>query len=318
MSALSVASLPRENRLPDSLPRLTALGQELNTAPEAFGELESAMHLLDDAEALRQKMQEDGYLFLPGYLNRDEVLAAREEIAAGLEAAGQLDVNYPREQLIAAPGTNNRMNPELAANSEALRQVLYAGAMMEFYTHFLGGPVRHFDYTWLRTVGPGQAAPPHMDIVYMGRGTHNLLTAWAPLNDIPINVGGLIVLEKSHRHERINSNYGRKDVDAFCTNDRSERRSETGSNIQSHGWLSKNPVKLRERLGGRWLTAQYRAGDLLTFTMNTIHASIDNRSKQIRLSSDSRYQLASEAVDERWVGENPIAHGPNAKRGMIC
>ena len=28
----------------------------------------------------------------------------------------------------------------------------------------------------------------------------------------------------------------------------------------------------------------------------------------IRLSSDTRCQLASEPVDERWIGENPIAH----------
>ena len=91
-----------------------------------------------------------------------------------------------------------------------------------------------------------------------------------------------------------------------------------GGNISYGGWLSQNPVKLRANLGGRWLTAQYRAGDLLTFTMKTIHAGIDNASDRIRLSSDSRYQLASEAIDERWIGENPIAHGPEGKRGMIC
>ncbi len=59
-------------------------------------------------------------------------------------------------------------------------------------------------------------------------------------------------------------------------------------------------------------------GDLLTFRMNTVHASLDNRSDRIRLSTDTRYQLASEPVDERWVGENPIAHGPAGRRGMIC
>ncbi len=318
MSVTSIGSLPVANRLPAALPCLTALGHELDTSSEAFGELESAMHLIDDAAALRQRMREDGYVFLPGYLNRYEVLAARDDITGHMERAGQLDTNFPPEALIAKAGRTTGVNPELAANSKALKQVLYSGPMMEFYTRLFGGAVRHYDYTWLRTIGPGQAAPPHMDIVYMGRGTHSLLTAWTPLSDIPINVGGLMILEKSHRHERINSNYGRKDVDAFCTNGRSERQSETGSNVQSHGWLSKNPVKLRQRLGGRWLTAQYRAGDLLTFTMNTIHGSIDNGSQSIRLSSDSRYQLASEAVDERWIGENPIAHGPNAKRGMIC
>jgi hypothetical protein len=71
-------------------------------------------------------------------------------------------------------------------------------------------------------------------------------------------------------------------------------------------------------MGGRWLTGEFRAGDLLTFSMYTVHASLDNQSKSIRLSSDTRYQLASEPVDERWIGENPIAHGLAAKRGRIC
>ena len=52
--------------------------------------------------------------------------------------------------------------------------------------------------------------------------------------------------------------------------------------------------------------------------MYTMHASTDNHSRAFRLSTDTRYQLASEPVDERWIGENPIAHGPAGKRGFIC
>jgi hypothetical protein len=50
--------------------------------------------------------------------------------------------------------------------------------------------------------------------------------------------------------------------------------------------------------------------------MFTLHCSLDNQSpvNRIRLSSDSRYQLASEPADERWIGADPIAHGPAAQR----
>ncbi len=69
----------------------------------------------------------------------------------------------------------------------------------------------------------------------------------------------------------------------------------------------------------RLLTAEeYRMGDLLIFSIYTVHGSLDNPSWQIRMSSDSRYQLASEPVDERWAGENPPAHGGNVVKGMIC
>jgi len=52
--------------------------------------------------------------------------------------------------------------------------------------------------------------------------------------------------------------------------------------------------------------------------MATVHASLDNQSTRLRLSSDSRYQLASEPADERWIGPNPIAHGPAGKKGKAC
>jgi hypothetical protein len=42
--------------------------------------------------------------------------------------------------------------------------------------------------------------------------------------------------------------------------------------------------------------------------MFTMHASLVNLSDRYRLSSDTRYQLASEPVDERWVGEKPKGH----------
>ena len=59
-------------------------------------------------------------------------------------------------------------------------------------------------------------------------------------------------------------------------------------------------------------------GDLLVFSMFTMHASTDNHTRRIRLSSDTRYQLAGEPVDERWIGEDPPAHGIHSKRGLIC
>jgi hypothetical protein len=52
--------------------------------------------------------------------------------------------------------------------------------------------------------------------------------------------------------------------------------------------------------------------------MDLVHGGLDNRSHRLRLSSDSRYQLASEPIDERWVGENPPGHGSAGKRGRVC
>ena len=39
----------------------------------------------------------------------------------------------------------------------------------------------------------------HVDNVYMGRGTQNLLTIWTPFGENPIEMGTLAVVESSHK-----------------------------------------------------------------------------------------------------------------------
>lgn len=305
----------------ETLPCLTSYDQELDTSPEAFGWLRDSSGVAEDAEELRSRMRDDGYIFLPGYLNRDQVIEARYACVQKLAEAGQLDLSCDIMEAVAAPDSQVKFMPELAQSNAPLMRVLYEGSMIAFYERLLGGPVRHFDFTWFRAVSPGRATPPHMDVVYMGRGTKNLFTSWTPLGDVSLDLGGLIVLENSHKHDRLNNNYGAKDVDTFCSNRREGDYTGMGGggNISNGGWLSRTPATLRRNLGGRWLTTpEFRMGDLLAFSVYTIHASLDNYSDRIRLSSDSRYQLASDPVDERWIGENPIGHGPAGKRGMIC
>ena len=74
----------------------------------------------------------------------------------------------------------------------------------------------------------------------------------------------------------------------------------------------------RNDAGLRWLTGDYRAGDLLTFSMHTAHLGLDNNANRIRLSCDIRYQPASEPADPRWIGADPSAHGSRSKVGVIC
>ncbi|MCA1595911.1 MAG: phytanoyl-CoA dioxygenase family protein [Chloroflexi bacterium] len=266
-----------------TLPRLTSANLELDTSPDRFGELRSSAAFLDEPQALRGRMDEDGYLFLPGYLDRDEVLAARREMTDRLAAGGFLDPDYPSIESVASQGTNMGFRPDLALNNEPLHQLLYTGRMIEFYETFLGGEVAHFDFTWIRAVSPGQSTRPHCDIIYMGRGSRTLYTSWTPLGDVPLETGGLIVLEGSHKHERLRAGYCSKDVDHFCLNRRDEGYTGMGGggNIAPGGVLSPNPVRLRDKIGGRWLTTNYQMGDLLVFSTYLVHASLDNHSNQI-------------------------------------
>ena len=133
--------------------------------------------------------------FLPGLLDRDQVVAARLEMLRKLRAAGCLHPDYPLEEGVANADFSNGFMAELAHDNAPLLKVLYDGPMMAFYKRFLGGEVRHFDFTWCRSKPPGAstATPPHYDIVFMGRGTQRLYTSWTPLGDMPIEMGGLMV-----------------------------------------------------------------------------------------------------------------------------
>ena len=82
--------------------------------------------------------------------------------------------------------------------------------MMRFSsTSCLGGEATHYDFTWMRTIPPGNGSPPHCDVVFMGRGSHRLFTAWVPFNDIPLEMGGLLLLEGSHKDEQ--------NLNTYCT-----------------------------------------------------------------------------------------------------
>ena len=289
----------------------------LDTSSERFGELRSSIELAGDGPALRGRMAEDGYLFLPGFLDRPEVQAARADLCRSLEAEGVLEPRYPAEQAIARAGLEMAFRPDLANASEPLKRVLYGPRVMGFYDVLLGGPARHYDFTWMRAIAPGKGSPPHCDIIFMGRGTPFVYTAWIPLGDIPLKTGGLIILEGSHRDEELRRTYCTLDIDTACEN-RGGNHQVSAAGYPGYGALSEDAPGLRAQMGGRWLTAEYRMGDFLTFPMFTVHGSLDNHSNEIRLSSDSRYQLASEPIDERWIGENPPGHGGSMVRKLIC
>jgi len=236
-----------------------------------------------------------------------------------LAANGCLHPDHPVEAGIAHPENPLFFNPKLANPNPEISRVVFGPELTGFYEGVFGGPIRHFDYIWVRSLGQAVGTPAHCDLVYMGRGTHRLLTCWVPYGEVPLEQSPLMLLEHSHlKSDRIKS-YLDSDVDTYCENRPEEVKKVKEEGGWSHqGWLSQNCVSLREKFGGRWLTAHFQPGDFLTFQMNMIHASLDNQTDHVRLSTDTRYQSASEPIDERWIGENPAAHGRAGKRGRIC
>jgi hypothetical protein len=256
---------------------------------------------------------------MKGYLDRDEVLAARASLTQRLAEAGVLDPAYPTIDAVCKPGSGYVFKPEITNGNAEVQRLLYEGRIPHFYRSLYGEDIRHYDFTWLRAIGPGKGTNPHCDLPYMGRGTHRHMTCWVPYGDISFQLGGLMVLEGSHKRMDLLENYVYRDVDAFCENKPKEADAAKAGKWSFTGTLSHNPPVVRNKFGGRWLTTEFQAGDFITFGMFLVHASLDNRTPNLlRISSDARYQRASEPIDERWVGLNPPGHTSAGKRGRIC
>ena len=285
----------------------------LDSSPEKFGFLRESSELIDNPSEALARLESDGYLYIPGFHSVDLVSAARQDLLNSLNQEGALaDADLGTTK----PDVAMYFRPDLGRSSSAIQDLVYSNATMAWFSTMFGEPALHYDFTWLRVIAKGQGTWPHCDIVYMGRGTRRLYTMWTPLTNIPLQVGGLIVLENSHRLTDLQQTYGQLDVDVVCSNNPGQNEVESHGFHQS-GAIALNPVKLRDDLGGRWLTAEnYQMGDALIFTMDTVHASLDNQTDFVRLSTDTRYQRASEPVDERWVGE-AIGHDL-PKRETIC
>jgi ectoine hydroxylase-related dioxygenase (phytanoyl-CoA dioxygenase family) len=267
---------------------------ELEFPGKYLDELREANELLGDVAALRARMEEDGYLLIRGLFERERVLEARRQMLEVLAREGALDPSAPLMDAKVAPGQTGsfRGGDNDLTRSPAFQELVTSPPIMGFFERFLGGEPMSYDYKWLRVVGPGSNTGAHYDVVYMGRGTHNLYTCWTPLGDVALEHGPLALLVGSHRFERVKETYGKMDVD---------RDHVTG-------WFSNDPIELVDTFGGQWRTSTFRAGDVLLFGMFTMHASLNNTSDCFRLSSDTRYQLRSEPVDDRWIGRKPKAH----------
>lgn len=285
-------------------------GCELDLSTATFGGLRSSLAETNDLAALRANLAGDGYLYIPGFFDREEVHTVRDEFLRRLRDKGALHPKFAEFEGIASPEPVAMSQREAIDGNDFVKNLVFSQTLTGFYERLLGGPIRAYDHIWVRLIRPGKGTAPHCDLPYMGRGTRNVMTAWIPYRDIPLELGGLIVLEESHLQAGRINKYLESDADTFCVNRDAYRHPLSN--------LSRNPVSLREKFGGRWLSAEFRAGDLLTFGMTLVHASLDNQTASYRISTDTRYQLASEPIDERWVGPDTQEWAERNRKNRIC
>lgn len=259
--------------------------------------LRDSNDILKEPESLKRRLQADGYLLIRNFHSRELILEARKQFLHKLKSMGRLRTGTNMEEGIV--GEDNRGAfwgngaSELKEDFPGFLDVVNHRNVMDLFQTLLDGPVLTYDYKWPRAIQKGGNTGAHYDVVYMGKGTKQVYTMWMPFGDIPYRMGPLALLLGSQHFEKVKQTYGRMDVDK--------------DNVAT-GWISTDPIELVDQFGGQWATTEFQAGDIIIFGMFMMHASLNNLSDRYRISSDTRYQLASEPVDERWVGKKPKGH----------
>ncbi len=155
---------------------------------------------------MQARMDTDGYLFLPGLIPRAAIDAAYTQARGELESIG----TWPGGKFSAAW----RSQPDVMRVAEAPELALACSRL------FGDVEAASYPFKWLRTGQPGDGTGFHVDNVYMNRGSTKLTTAWIPLHDTPYELGGLCVLEGSHRlpgFERFRRTYGEHDWSSWVS-----------------------------------------------------------------------------------------------------
>ena len=271
------------------------MGQdELELGSKYLSTLRDANDLIDDMNAIHRRMDEDGYLLIRGLQKTEKIKAARQVVLDNLKTNDQLDLDQPADIGVAAPGKKGRFlgGAKQVTHTPEFLSVVESPEIMKFFEGFLDGPVLTYDYKWLRAVGPGDNTGAHYDVVYMGRGTKSLYTVWTPLGEVSYDMGPLVILVGSHQFDAVKETYGKMDVDR--------------DHVTGH--FTNEPIAMVNQYGGQWQTSEFHPGDVIIMGMYTMHGSLNNLTNRYRISTDTRYQLETEPVDERWIGKDPIAH----------
>lgn len=210
----------------------------------------------EDPLVLRDRLVTDGYLYFRDVISEDVLEALR---TAARRAAVSAQLLSPEGRLARSDvrTATQRSVAHLCHDSE-FRRARYAPSIRALVRAVGAGhhhPAPHAAFA--RFVSPrdqGARMASHQDRHFLSKPTE-FVTVWIPVL-MPRGGGGIALAPGSHTHGRVEHTAG---------------------------------AILREP--SRWGSADYRAGDAVVFSGYTIHKSLGNHARSLRVSVDFRYVL---------------------------
>jgi hypothetical protein len=272
------------------LPTLACRDHKLENTPNRLGWLEAVPEVERyDRRALWARLEREGYLFLREALTPEMSLEFRRFYFEKLCASGLLETDSKPEDGIASSDDVNlaevrRILFDKIVPGDTYLDFCTSSSIKGFFVWLFDGDVHLHKRKLIRHAKPNDTwvTPAHYDLVYLREGTENLLSAWIPLGDCPVNRGGLTYLERSHTYF--------------------EARDKLEGGVLRAEHITYDLPALANQLETRWLIADYRAGDMVVHSPYLVHASLNNTDPngRMRLSTDIRYQRLVDPIDARW------------------
>ncbi|MGD0628861.1 MAG: phytanoyl-CoA dioxygenase family protein, partial [Terracidiphilus sp.] len=227
---------------------------------------------------LRDELNARGYALVRGLLPQAELEHVLSEVTEILSCAGWLlPVHDPIKRIANNRAACGDPHPDFKRtyrevfNLESFHALPHHPALKEVMNMLVGDDVLVHPKPIGRLIFPNYdslTVHAHQDYRFMC-GDPECFTVWIPLHDCPTELGPLQILEGSHRFGAINHEDENLHVPEIPAG------------------------ALKE---GDWASGQINAGDVLIFHSMTVHAASANRSNQLRISMDCRFQNYERAI----------------------
>jgi ectoine hydroxylase-related dioxygenase (phytanoyl-CoA dioxygenase family) len=230
---------------------------------------------------MTRQFEEDGYLYLKGFLDEGKVKQGLEIITAKLISSGHaMDTNLTISDWSVLEGKVSQ-SPNMLSQQEwiqdqpELQEILQDDSLKELLQEMTGKECFPIPFKWLRAVGTGLFTGLHNDHVYVGHIDPSIITCWLPISSVPISRGSLVVCPKSHK--------------SAVWQDLYENNSTAGlGNGTTSGWLTTDPNTIPID-SQKYVTTDFKPGDIVLLDLKTIHMTARNTTNQWRISCDVRW-----------------------------
>ena len=161
----------------------------------------------EDGEAICQRADRDGYVFIRDFVDKEAIFQARRDIATVLQEVGWIDAGTDPLETVTSHPPHVSGEPEFSPVYdrvqllESFHTLAHDEAILTVIGNLLGDNVLLQPSNIARFIFPTnleQTTPPHQDFVLI-QGTPDVWTTWLPLGDCPHRMGGLSVLTGSHK-----------------------------------------------------------------------------------------------------------------------